>query len=80
MLRFKCSLAPLHRVWALILKKKLMRSSKSTIRVGTGAGSSDDRIEPAVDLAERGKLDYLVFECLAERTIARENLTRLKNP
>ena len=57
-----------------------MPTHKSTIRVGTGAGFSDDRIEPAVDLAERGKLDYLVFECLAERTIARENLTRLKDP
>ncbi len=57
-----------------------MPNTKSTIRVGTGAGFSDDRIEPAVDLAERGKLDYLVFECLAERTIARENLTRLKDP
>jgi hypothetical protein len=33
-----------------------------------------------VDLAERGELDYLAFECLAERTVARENLTRLKNP
>ena len=53
---------------------------KSSIRVGTGAGFSDDRIEPAADLAERGQLDYLVFECLAERTIARETLTRLKNP
>src|SRR5450756_844075 len=53
---------------------------RSSIRVGTGAGFSDDRIEPAVDLAERGKLDYLVFECLAERTIARETLTRLKDP
>ena len=57
-----------------------MSSSISRIRVGTGAGFSDDRIDPAVDLAERGKLDYLVFECLAERTIARENLTRLKDP
>ncbi len=57
-----------------------MPPHKTTIRVGTGAGFSDDRIEPAVDLAERGKLDYLVFECLAERTIARENLTRLKDP
>ena len=57
-----------------------MAIHKSTIRVGTGAGFSDDRIEPAVDLAKRGKLDYLVFECLAERTIARENLTRLKDP
>ena len=35
-----------------------------------GAGYSGDRIEPAVELAEHGALDYLVFECLAERTIA----------
>ena len=41
-----------------------------TIRIGCGAGFSGDRIDPAVELAERGKLDYLVFECLAERTIA----------
>jgi len=41
-----------------------------TIRIGAGAGYSGDRIEPAVELAERGELHYLVFECLAERTIA----------
>jgi hypothetical protein len=57
-----------------------MSGSKATIRVGTGAGFSDDRFEPARDLAERGDIDYLVFECLAERTIARETLTRLKEP
>ena len=57
-----------------------MNSPPTSIRVGTGAGFSDDRIEPAAELAERGKIDYLVFECLAERTIARETLTRLKDP
>jgi hypothetical protein len=31
-------------------------------------------------MAEKGGVDYLVFECLAERTIARENLTRMKDP
>ena len=41
-----------------------------TIRIGCGAGYAGDRIEPAVELATRGGLDYLVFECLAERTIA----------
>lgn len=41
-----------------------------TVRIGAGAGFADDRIEPAVELVERGQLDYLVFECLAERTIA----------
>jgi len=55
-------------------------SKKSSIRVGCGAGFSDDRIDPAQEMAERGNVDYLAFECLAERTIARENLTRLKDP
>ncbi|HEX4565367.1 MAG TPA: acyclic terpene utilization AtuA family protein, partial [Vicinamibacterales bacterium] len=39
-------------------------------RIGCGAGYSGDRIEPAVELVERGELDAIVFECLAERTIA----------
>jgi hypothetical protein len=49
-----------------------------TIRIGAGAGYSGDRIEPAVELAERGGIDYLVFECLAERTIALAQQARLK--
>ncbi|HEV7801793.1 MAG TPA: acyclic terpene utilization AtuA family protein [Burkholderiales bacterium] len=57
-----------------------MTASRNTVRVGTGAGFSDDRFEPARDLAERGAVDYIVFECLAERTIARETLSRLKDP
>lgn len=51
-----------------------------TIRIGAGAGFSGDRIEPAVELAERGRLDYLVFECLAERTIALAQQARLLDP
>ncbi len=51
-----------------------------TIRVGSGAGYSGDRIEPAVELAEKGGLDYLVFECLAERTIALAQQVRMKDP
>jgi hypothetical protein len=54
--------------------------SAKLLRIGAGAAFSDDRIAPAVELAERGELDYLVFECLAERTVARENLTRQKHP
>ncbi|HSZ94805.1 MAG TPA: acyclic terpene utilization AtuA family protein, partial [Bradyrhizobium sp.] len=55
-------------------------SSKDTVRVGSGAGTSDDRMLPALELAERGDIDYLVFECLAERTVSRENLSRSKDP
>lgn len=42
----------------------------TSVRIGSGAGFAGDRIEPAMELAERGDLRYLVFECLAERTIA----------
>ena len=51
-----------------------------TIRIGCGAGFSGDRIEPAVELATGGDLDYLVFECLAERTIALAQQARAANP
>ncbi|KAB0499109.1 MULTISPECIES: acyclic terpene utilization AtuA family protein [Pseudomonas] len=51
-----------------------------TIRIGSGAGYSGDRIEPAIELAEDGELDYLVFECLAERTIALAQQARLVDP
>jgi hypothetical protein len=51
-----------------------------TIRIGTGAGYSGDRIEPAVELAAHGELDYLVFECLAERTIALAQEARRRDP
>src|SRR6201747_2475862 len=51
-----------------------------TIRIGSGAGYSGDRIEPAVDLAEQGEIQYLVFECLGERTVALAQQARMKNP
>ena len=51
-----------------------------TIRLGAGSGFSGDRIEPAIELARDGALDYLVFECLAERTIAIAQLAKLENP
>ncbi|KWO10168.1 ABC transporter substrate-binding protein [Burkholderia cepacia] len=50
------------------------------VRIGAGAGYSGDRIEPAVELAEHGRLDYLVFECLAERTIAIAQQARRQDP
>ncbi|WP_241301582.1 acyclic terpene utilization AtuA family protein [Burkholderia cenocepacia] len=50
------------------------------VRIGGGAGYSGDRIEPAVELAEHGQLDYLVFECLAERTIAIAQQARRNDP
>ncbi|HEU5090305.1 MAG TPA: acyclic terpene utilization AtuA family protein, partial [Roseiflexaceae bacterium] len=42
----------------------------TSLRLGAGAGFAGDRLDPALDLARRGGLDVLVFELLAERTIA----------
>lgn len=53
-----------------------MGESHRRLRIGVGAGMADDRIGPALDLLEQCELDYLVCECLAERTIARETLAR----
>ncbi len=50
------------------------------VRIGSGAGYSGDRIEPAVELAAKGNIQYLCFECLAERTIAIDQQAKMKNP
>ncbi len=50
------------------------------IRIGSGAGYAGDRLEPALELIEKGRLDYIGFECLAERTIAIAQKAKLVNP
>ena len=46
-------------------------------RIGTGAGFSADRLDPAMALVEHGQLDTIVFECLGERTLAFAHRDRL---
>jgi hypothetical protein len=53
---------------------------RETLRLGGGAGFAGDRLDAPIDLAERGELDYLVLECLAERTIALAQLRRRGDP
>ena len=53
-----------------------MNHPPHSIRIGSGAGFAGDRMEPAVELVEHGHLDFLVFECLAERTIALAQLRK----
>lgn len=50
------------------------------IRIGSGAGYAGDRLEPALELIEKGNIDYISFECLAERTIAIAQKAKLANP
>jgi len=61
-------------------QSRLMPPSGRPLRIGCGAGYSNDRVEPAIELVERGDLDYLVFECLAERTIALAQQAKARDP
>ncbi len=49
-------------------------------RIGTGAGFSADRLDPAVELVAKGRLDAIVFECIGERTLAFGHRDRMADP
>lgn len=57
-----------------------MAQSSRAFRIGTGAGFSSDRLQPALDLVNKGKLDAIVLECLGERTVAFGHRDRMANP
>ena len=50
------------------------------IRIGSGAGWTGDRIEPAIELAERGNIQYLSFECMGEKTVANGQQRKMVDP
>ena len=54
--------------------------TKQTIRIGTGSGWWGDRIEPAAALVERGRLDYLCFETMAEATVSAAQVRARRDP
>lgn len=55
-------------------------ANKDNFRIGTGAGFSSDRLDPAVDLVKRGQLDAIIFECVGERTLAFGHRDRQADP
>ena len=57
-----------------------MAKGNGSFRIGTGAGFSADRLDPAIDLARRGDLDVMVLECLGERTVAFAHRDRAADP
>jgi hypothetical protein len=55
-------------------------AARDHFRLGTGAGFSADRLDPAVDLVAKGRLDAIVFECIGERTLAFGHRDRMAHP
>lgn len=51
-----------------------------TIRIGSGSAWWGDRVEPAALNAEKGNLDYLCFETMAEATISAAQVRARRDP
>jgi len=52
----------------------------STLRIGAGSAWWGDRIGPAKLNAERGDLDYLCFETMAEATVSAAQVRKRRDP
>jgi acyclic terpene utilization AtuA family protein len=50
------------------------------VRIGAGSAWWGDRIEPARQNAERGDLDYLCFETMAEATVSAAQVRKRRDP
>ncbi|HEX8732660.1 MAG TPA: acyclic terpene utilization AtuA family protein [Ktedonobacterales bacterium] len=50
------------------------------LRIGAAEGFYGDALEPAIVTAQRGDIDYLCFDCLAELTLAILQKDRQKDP
>lgn len=53
---------------------------KKMIRLGAGSGFWGDSMDPAMEVLEKGKLDYLGFDFLAELSMALLQRQKQKNP
>jgi hypothetical protein len=51
-----------------------------TLRIGAGAAWWGDRIEPAALNADKGDLDYLCFETMAEATVSAAQVRKRRDP
>src|SRR5690625_4028225 len=51
-----------------------------SLRLGSGSAWWGDRIAPAAALAEKGRLDFLCFETMAEATVSAAQVRRRRDP
>lgn len=47
-----------------------MQNKKDRLRIGAGSSCEEDRLEPAIELCEKGNIDYIVFDSLSEAALS----------
>lgn len=50
------------------------------VRIGGGGGFADDRIDAALELVEKGNLNYLSFDALSENELSQVAMKKLSDP
>jgi hypothetical protein len=53
---------------------------QDVVRIGCGSAYATDRLDWALALADSGLVDYMGFDCLAERTLALAQIRKMANP
>jgi hypothetical protein len=56
------------------------RGRGSALAIGSGSAYANDRLAPAAAMADSGRVTYIGFDCLAERTMALAHVRRRRNP
>jgi hypothetical protein len=56
------------------------RASGGTLAIGSGSAYANDRLALAAAMADSGRVTYLGFDCLAERTMALAHVRRRRDP
>ena len=58
----------------------LRRAPGGTLAIGSGSAYANDRLALAAAMADSGRVTYLGFDCLAERTMALAHVRRRRDP
>ena len=57
-----------------------MERTKDIVRLGSGSACPGERLEPAVELVEKGDIDYIVFDSLSESEILAFERRKMVHP
>src|SRR5680860_234029 len=61
-------------------RHKAANVDTKTVRIGSGSAYWGDMIEPAVELAKSGEVDYISFDLLAELTMSVFQRVKMRDP
>ena len=57
-----------------------MYAERKCVRVGGGSAGAEERIDPAVELAEKGRIGYLCFDSLSENELSNIEMHKRQDP